>query len=223
MIKSLEIKVIEAAQTLQQQLASSAEQPAIAAQELNEQTQNRLLNTIDGSSCRHLPQLPGFKPCPPARHYSRHLRQPPVFEHCLLSPKRICRHWGQVLAGIGNSYPRDGKDEAGVGHIYPREETGEGKGEAEEMPTGVGPIYPRDGDDEEDGAAESRLPQRRRRSWTSALTHRWFQESVQDGDGEDGVRAEEKSLSLSPLPRRRTREEQETASAQKRRRLQHRK
>jgi hypothetical protein len=49
------------------------------------------------------------------------------------------------------------------------------------------------------------------------LTHRWFQESVQDGDGEDGVRAEEKSLSLSPLPRRRTREEQERASAQKRR------
>ena len=228
-IKILEIKVIEAAQTLQQQLASSAEQPAIAAQELNEQTQHRLLNTIDGSSSRHLPQLPGFKPCPPARHSSRHLRQPPVFEPCLLSPKRFCGHWGQLLAGIGNSYPRDGKDEAeekstGVGHIYPREgggeaeETGEGKGEAEEKSNGVGHIYPREGggeaketgegkgeaeekstgvghinsrhgDDEEDGATES-------------STHRWFREFVPWSE-------EERSLSLTPLPRRRRRSPRE--------------
>jgi hypothetical protein len=217
-IKILEIKVIEAAQTLQQQLASSAEQPAIAAQELNEQTQNRLLNTIDGSSCRHLPQLPGFKPCPPARHYSRHLRQPPVFEHCLLSPKRICRHWGQVLAGIGNSYPRDGKDEAGVGHIYPREETGEGKGEAEEKSNGVGHTYPREGRGEAKETGEGKVEAEDKSTGveqinsrhgddgedraTESSTHRWFREFVPWSE-------EERSLSLTPPPRRRRRSPRE--------------
>ena len=178
---------------------------------------------IARQSSRHLPQLPGFKPCPPARHYSRHLRQPPVFEHCLLSPKRFCGHWGQLLAGIGNSYPRDGKDEAGVGHIYAREggeaeETGEGKGEAEEKSNGVGHTYPREGrgeaketgegkveaedkstgveqinsrhgDDGEDGATES-------------STHRWFREFVPWSE-------EERSLSLTPPPRRRRRSPRE--------------
>ena len=170
---------------------------------------------------------PGFKPCPAARlTIPRAPGQPPGFKPCPPLPKRSCRHWRQLFAGIGDSYPRDGKGERKRRKKRRRNQresesetsdTGEGKGEAEEMPTGVGHIYPRDGDDEEDGAAESRLRQRRRRSWTSALTHRWFQESVQDGDGSDGVRAEEKSLSLSPLPRRRTRGEQERASAQKRR------
>ena len=228
---------------------SSAVNPAsgtVRQPEHHERTQERLHDTTDdvwrtcvclraGSSSRHLPcaiarqssrhlpQLPGFKPCPPARHYSRHLRQPPVFEHCLPSPKRFCGHWGQLLAGIGNSYPRDGKDEAGVGHIYEREggeaeETGEGKGEAEEKSNGVGHTYPREGrgeaketgegkveaedkstgveqinsrhgDDGEDGATES-------------STHRWFREFVPWSE-------EERSLSLTPPPRRRRRSPRE--------------
>jgi hypothetical protein len=71
---------------MQNKRSACAVSGTVRQSELNEQTQHRLLNTIDGSSSRHLPcaiarqssrhlpQLPGFKPCPPARHYFRHLR-----------------------------------------------------------------------------------------------------------------------------------------------------
>ena len=50
---------------------------------------------------------PGFKPCPAARlTIPRAPGQPPGFKPCPPLPKRSCRHWGQLFAGIGGQLPQ---------------------------------------------------------------------------------------------------------------------